>query len=70
LHKLRVNCLELGYFDMGMISQVPQDLAVCLKSEIPLGRWGTDAEAYDAVEFCLKCGYLTGSTVRVNGGLA
>jgi len=70
LHKLRVNCLELGYFDMGMISKVPVDLSICLKAEIPLGRWGTEEELYEAVEFCLRCGYLTGSTVRVNGGLA
>ena len=70
MHDLRVNCLELGYFDVGMIKKVPKDLEICLKAEIPMGRWGTATEAYDAVEFCLRCGYLTGSTVPVNGGLS
>lgn len=65
----RVNCLELGYFDTGIIEQVPDEMKVKLCDAIPLGRLGDPKEIVAAVEFTLQCSYLTGAVIPVNGGL-
>lgn len=65
----RVNCLELGYFDTGIIKQVPDEMKAKLCEAIPLGRLGDPKEIVDAVEFTLQCSYLTGAVIPVNGGL-
>lgn len=65
----RVNCLELGYFDTGIIKQVPDEMKAKLCHEIPLGRLGDPKEVVEAVEFTLQCSYLTGAVIPVNGGL-
>ena len=66
----RVNALELGYFATGMIDQVSQSAQETLRSTIPLGRFGSVEELYAACEFTFRCGYLTGSALKINGGLA
>lgn len=65
----RINCIELGYFDRGMISQIPAAEIERLLNEIPLGRLGTIADLAAAVEFVLRCEYLTGGVIKLNGGL-
>ena len=67
--KCRVNALELGYFDRGMIDLVPQKFQDNLLREIPLGRFGTKEDIGAACEFAISCQYLTGAVVPVNGGL-
>lgn len=65
----RINCLELGYFDRGMITQVAPDYLETIKAQIPLGRLGTVDDLAQAVDFALSCKYLTGGVVKLNGGL-
>jgi 3-oxoacyl-[acyl-carrier protein] reductase len=65
----RFNVLELGYFDRGMIKQVTEDYKKTLLSEIPLGRLGSIEALLEACTFCLKCDYLTGAVIKLNGGL-
>jgi 3-oxoacyl-[acyl-carrier protein] reductase len=64
-----VNLIELGYFEAGMIEQVPPDFQDSIKKEIPLGRFGTAEELMEACRFLLGCGYVTGAAIKVNGGL-
>ena len=64
-----INCLELGYFDHGMITQVPEDMVKKLVSEIPLGRLGNTDDFAKACQFALTCRYLTGAIIKLNGGL-
>lgn len=68
--RARVNCVELGYFDAGMIKQVPPDLLNSIVAGIPLGRLGTTEELFHACDFVLRNTYLTGTTIRLNGGMA
>ena len=63
----RVNLLELGYYDQGMIKQV--DTTAIVKT-IPLGRLGTANDLWEAWKFIIACQYVTGSIIPVNGGLA
>lgn len=64
----RVNLIELGYCDQGMIKQV-RDQESMIRS-IPLGRLGTANDLNEAWKFCMNCQYLTGAIIPVNGGLA
>lgn len=63
----RVNVIQLGYCDVGIIKQVNTEALI---PTIPLGRLGTAADLAEAWKFCMNCQYLTGATVPVNGGLA
>lgn len=63
----RVNLIELGYCDVGIIRQV--DTAALIPN-IPLGRLGTANDLAEAWKFCMNCQYLTGAIIPVNGGLA
>lgn len=65
----RVNVLELGYFDVGMIGQLSAEAVSNLRGSIPLGRLGRVQEVATAVRFCIDCSYLTGATINLNGGL-
>lgn len=59
----RINLLELGYFEAGIVNQV-EDLP-----QIPLDRMGQPSELATAWEFVRNCQYLTGSTIEINGGI-
>ena len=39
-----------------------------VEAATPLGRWGGEAEIAKAVLFCLESDFMTGETVRVDGG--
>ena len=39
-----------------------------VESATPLGRWGGEAEIATAVVFLLEAGFVTGETIRVDGG--
>ena len=39
-----------------------------VETATPLGRWGGEAEIVSAVLFLLETGFVTGETIRVDGG--
>lgn len=65
----RVNCLQLGYFDVGMIEQVSAEMQAKLLEEIPLHHFGTVNDLWSAWKFLMECGYVTGAIIPINGGL-
>ncbi len=64
-----INAIELGYFNRGMIEQVPPEHLEKILAEIPLKRLGTIEELFQGCDFLLRCQYMTGSTLKLNGGL-
>jgi NAD(P)-dependent dehydrogenase (short-subunit alcohol dehydrogenase family) len=64
----RVNLVELGYTNMGMISQV-QDVDA-IQSRIPLYRLGCATDVAQACKFLIDCDWITGASVKLNGGMA
>ena len=66
---IRVNAVAPGLIETEMIENVP--MLEEFKKRIPLGRLGTADEVAGAVAFlCSKdAGYITGTTISVNGGL-
>lgn len=66
---ITVNCLALGYFSIGMIEEVPQQIQDELKSTIPMKRFGHPRNIVSAVRFLMEASYVTGSIININGGL-
>ena len=68
-YRVRANCVEMGYYDTGMINQIPASHIDGIRDRIPLGRFGNCAELFDACASALLNPYMTGATLTVSGGL-
>ena len=68
---ITVNAIALGYFNAGMINDVPDDLQEELKKLIPKGELGDPKELAALMDYIIsdKSSYLTGQTLNLNGGL-
>lgn len=64
-----VNTLALGYFDAGMIHTIPAEQLAKIVQTIPMKRLGDPADLVRAVRFLIDAGYVTGTTININGGL-
>jgi acetoacetyl-CoA reductase len=67
---ITVNCVAPGYINTEMVAAVPQPVLDKIISTIPVGRLGTAEEIARAVLFLAgdDAGFITGSTLTVNGG--
>ena len=65
-----VNCIAPGYIDTEMVQAVPENVLASIISQIPVGRLGKGEEIADMVAFLAgeHAGYVTGSTLSLNGG--
>ncbi|HEX5379896.1 MAG TPA: acetoacetyl-CoA reductase [Phenylobacterium sp.] len=65
-----VNCVCPGYIDTEMVQAVPESVLASIISQIPVGRLGKGEEIADMVAFLAgeHAGYVTGSTLSLNGG--
>ena len=65
-----VNCIAPGYIDTDMVASVPQNVLDGIIAQIPVGRLGKGEEIADMVAFLAgeHAGYVTGSTLSLNGG--
>lgn len=63
------NCLNLGYFDLGMISEIPSELLEKIIETIPMKKLGGAINIYNAIEFLINSDYITGTDININGGI-
>lgn len=63
------NCLNLGYFNIGMIHEVPEKAKEFILSSIPMKKFGDPINIFNAIEFLRSSDYITGSSIDINGGL-
>jgi len=65
-----VNCIAPGYIDTEMVQAVPEKALEAIIAQIPVGRLGRGEEIADMVAFLAgeHAGYVTGSTLSLNGG--
>jgi acetoacetyl-CoA reductase len=65
-----VNCIAPGYIDTEMVQAVPPKVLEGIVAQIPVGRLGRGEEIADMVAFLAgeHAGYVTGSTLSLNGG--
>ena len=68
---ITVNAIALGYFNAGMINDVPDEMQEQLKANIPVGELGNPFELAQLIKYICseEAGYLTGQTLNLNGGL-
>ncbi len=66
---ITVNNINLGYFNIGMIEQVPEEFLSKIVAQIPVGKLGDPENIIRTVEFLENSPYITGTSVDMNGGL-
>lgn len=68
---ITVNCIAPGFIDTDMTKVLSEDQIGALKQQIPLGRLGQPEDIAAAVAFLAspQAGYITGTTLHVNGGM-
>lgn len=68
---ITVNCVAPGFIDTDMTKALPEAQREALLQKIPLGRLGQTNEIAAAVAFLAGpgAGYVTGTTLHVNGGM-
>jgi 3-oxoacyl-[acyl-carrier protein] reductase len=68
---ITVNCVAPGFIETDMTRGLPEDQAKRLLENVPLGRLGRVEDIAQAVLFLCSpsAGYITGSTLHVNGGM-
>jgi len=68
---ITVNCVAPGFIDTDMTRALPDAQRQALLQHIPLGRLGAVDDIAQAVAFLAsdQAGYITGTTMHVNGGM-
>ena len=68
---ITVNCVAPGFIKTDMTDALSEDQTQGLLSRVPAGRLGEAAEVAALVVFLAgeTAGYITGSTIHINGGL-
>ena len=66
-----VNCIAPGFIATDMTSGLDDGQTAALLTQIPLGRLGSAADIAHAAAFLAspQAGYITGTTLHVNGGM-
>lgn len=68
---ITVNCVAPGFIDTDMTRELGEQQVGALMQQIPLGRFGLPEDIATAVAFLAspQAGYITGTTLHVNGGM-
>lgn len=66
---ITINNLNLGYFNIGMIDDVPTALQEQIKDNIPIKDFGNPKDIITSVQYLIDTHYITGTSIDVNGGL-
>lgn len=68
---ITVNAIAPGFIETDMTAVLPQEVKDQMMSTIPLKRFGKPSDIANAVKFLASedANYITGSVIRVNGGM-
>lgn len=66
---ITINNINLGYSELGMISQVPKEFLDKLVGQIPAKKLCEPKDIFSTVKFLMECDYMNGSSIDLNGGL-
>lgn len=68
---ITINCVAPGFIDTDMTRALADEFQQSLIQHVPLGRLGRPEEVASAVAFLASsaAGYITGTTLHVNGGM-
>jgi NAD(P)-dependent dehydrogenase (short-subunit alcohol dehydrogenase family) len=66
---ITINSLNLGYFNIGMIAEVPEKVLNSIIEMIPKKELGDPINILNAINFLVNSDYITGTSIDINGGL-
>jgi 3-oxoacyl-[acyl-carrier protein] reductase len=68
---ITVNCIAPGFIDTDMTKALTDDQKAIILSQIPMGKLGQPEDIAAATVFLAspQAGYVTGTTIHVNGGM-
>jgi 3-oxoacyl-[acyl-carrier protein] reductase len=68
---ITVNCVAPGFIDTDMTKALTEQQVAALLQQIPAGRFGMPEDIAASVSFLAspQAGYITGTTMHVNGGM-
>lgn len=69
--QISVNAIALGYFNTGMIDDVPVEVQNELLKQVPMNTLGNPEILAKTIEFLIsdEAGFVTGQTLNLNGGM-
>lgn len=68
-YNITVNALRLGYFNTGMIKDVPESILEEIKKEIPSGKLGNPNQIVNIINTIIENDYINGSIIDINGAI-
>jgi len=68
---ITANCIALGYFDAGMLYEIPENQRNKIKDEIPKNEFGNPTAISECIDYLCNdhSDYITGQTLNINGGI-
>ena len=66
---ITINNFNLGYYNLGMIEEVPKKYQDMLKKNIPTGEFGTPENIHKTIKLLMNTDYINGTSIDMNGGL-
>jgi 3-oxoacyl-[acyl-carrier protein] reductase len=68
---VRVNAIAPGFIETEMVSFMTEERLKYIKSQIPVGRFGTPEDVAHLVCFLAsdRSSYITGQVIQIDGGL-
>jgi len=68
---ITANVISLGYFEAGLLYQIPEDIRNQIKDSIPKKEFGNPNDVVECILYLCSenSGYITGQTININGGL-
>lgn len=66
---ITINTINLGYSELGMIEEVPDEFLNKIISQIPSGELCSKGDIWNTVNFLRTTKYINGSSIDLNGGL-
>uniref|UniRef100_UPI00261A7DEF SDR family oxidoreductase n=1 Tax=uncultured Campylobacter sp. TaxID=218934 RepID=UPI00261A7DEF len=68
---IRFNCITPGFIATDMTDALSDDVKASYEASIPLKRLGSTSDVAEGVAFLLSdgAGYITGESLKINGGL-
>ena len=63
------NVFQLGFFEAGLGAKLPEEKRARIVERIPSRRFGATRDIAAAIEFVMRCDYVNGSTITIDGAL-
>ncbi len=70
-NNITANVISLGYFDAGLLYQIPEEIRNQIKESIPVKEFGNPVEITECIKYLCSenSHYITGQILNLNGGL-